>query len=102
MTTNEEIKLTDIKIEKITDAHVSHGRGMDNYRMPAKWRATYKGAVVAIIAGKAQRQFALASWSVYSTNGAVEVRCMLKSRMQAVVWVQNNIEKLIEAAAKKS
>jgi hypothetical protein len=85
--TTTSIKLTDIKITKLTNAFTLFG-GADNTYVPAKWAINYQDKFVGMLISNDGVE-----WSVYKGTIAI---AKINSRTAAVAWVHDNIEKIVE------
>jgi hypothetical protein len=82
-----DIKLTDIKITKLTNAFTLFGGG-NNTHVAAKWAINYQDKQIGMLVSDDD-----GAWTVY--KGADAITSRIASRTAAVAWVHDNIEKLI-------
>jgi regulation of enolase protein 1 (concanavalin A-like superfamily) len=82
--TESEIKVARVKISVLTPAI-----DMDGTHIPAKWAIKYNDELVGMIVAMNND---CTDWTIYKLDGElpVDVRSMIKSRLAAVRWVQDN------------
>ena len=88
----EVVANSGISIKKAQSAHQAHGRGMDNYRVPARYEITHEGNVVGSVHAEKQGYMEKANWKVdkKTDRGWVPVREDLPSRDAAFEFAQKH------------